>query len=442
MRFEVPSIVRLAVLLSATTGKAMRSANRAAGALVRRQDGSLSLWFAVSLPVLMVVSGMSLDYARYLNQSTILSAAVDASALAAAREMSLTNSTTTDLGSVAKIVVEQHIAAQKDASSMPPVTVQSTVEAAMLEVTVNANHEFTPHFAFVAQMLPREVKARSVARVVGKPNICVLALEPSELGAVWLAKSARMTGEGCSVFSNSKSSFGMVIRDAAELKALSVCSAGGIEGNGNVSPQPISDCPSFEDPLASRPEPAIGSCTYTDTVIANQTTTLSPGVYCGGLRIEGDSRVTFESGEYIIATGVLRVADTSKVEGDGVSFFLGASTWLYFGADTSIKLKAMKSGGLAGLLFFGSRGQSKLITHTILSKSAQELVGTIYFPRNSFVVDGEASVGSSSAYTAIVARRVVLLAGPHLVLNSNYNQTDVPVPAGIRGATMPARLVQ
>ena len=97
---------------------------------------------------------------------------------------------------------------------------------------------------------------------------------------------------------------------------------------------------------------------------------------------------------------------------------------------------------MAGLLFFGSRNQSKTFTHTILSRNAQKLVGTIYLPNNAFIVDGDAAVGSNSAYTAIVARRVELRAGPHLVLNSNYDQTDVPVPDGIRGATEPARIVQ
>jgi hypothetical protein len=178
-----------------------------------------------------------------------------------------------------------------------------------------------------------------------------------------------------------------------------------------------------------------------DLIIENETRTLQPGVYCGGLKIKGTSIVTFEPGTFVIAGGSFVVQDQGRIDGNGVSFYLDDKAWLFFGKDTSLSLQASKSGNLAGLLFFGARTQSKLVTHTILSRNAQTLVGTIYFPQNSFIVDGDANVGGASAYTAIVARRVVLLNGPHLVLNSNYDQTDVPVPEGIKGAAQPIALV-
>lgn len=409
---------------------------------LRAREGSLAITLGLALPVLMLIVGISIDYGRFTSQSLSLAAAADAAALAAAKEMSLTDTATNDITSVAKAVVQNQMSAQQVSNNTPPLSVTADVASAQLEVTVRAVQPFVPFFGVMARFLPSEIAARSVARVVGKPNICVLALEQSELGAVFLAKSARMTGDGCSVFSNSSSPYGMIVRDNANLMAKSVCSAGGVEGGGAIQPQAVSDCPQFADPLASRPAPSYSGCTFNGVHISNQTTTLSPGVYCGGLRIEGGSNVTFEPGEYIIDNGAFWVSGTSKLEGEGVSFYLGDRTFMYFGPETALSLSAMRTGAMAGLLFFGSRNQSTIFTHTILSKNAQKLVGTIYLPKNSFVVDGEASVGGASAYTAIVARRVVLMAGPHLVLNSNYDQTDVPVPDGIRGATEPARLVQ
>ena len=97
---------------------------------------------------------------------------------------------------------------------------------------------------------------------------------------------------------------------------------------------------------------------------------------------------------------------------------------------------------MAGLLFFGSRSQSKLLINTILSSNAQKMLGTLYLPNTSLVVESLARVGGESAYTAIVARRLVLLDNPHLVLNSNYGDTDVPVPDGIKGAGQPVMLVK
>lgn len=68
------------------------------------------------------------------------------------------------------------------------------------------------------------------------------------------------------------------------------------------------------------------------------------------------------------------------------------------------------------------------------------LIGTIYIPKGELRVDATSPIADESAYTAIVADKMRLYGGPHLVLNTNYDQTDVPVPAGIRGAGQPVAL--
>ena len=55
---------------------------------------------------------------------------------------------------------------------------------------------------------------------------------------------------------------------------------------------------------------------------------------------------------------------------------------------------------------------------------------------------GTSPIADRSAYTAIVARMMTLYGGPNLVLNTNYDITDVPVPDGIRGAAQPVALVR
>ena len=40
-------------------------------------------------------------------------------------------------------------------------------------------------------------------------------------------------------------------------------------------------------------------------------------------------------------------------------------------------------------------------------------------------------MADQSAWTAIIASQIQLFAQPNLVLNSNYDQTDVPVPQGL-----------
>ena len=61
------------------------------------------------------------------------------------------------------------------------------------------------------------------------------------------------------------------------------------------------------------------------------------------------------------------------------------------------------------------------------------LLGTIYLSRGTFKVDANSPVADVSAYTVVIAKKISLFEGPHLVLNTNYSQTDIPVPDGVKG---------
>jgi hypothetical protein len=115
---------------------------------------------------------------------------------------------------------------------------------------------------------------------------------------------------------------------------------------------------------------------------------------------------------------------------------------LTFERASSIDLTAPSSGPMAGLLMFEARSQPTAAVHRILSDDARNLLGTIYLSRGRLHVDATRPVADRSAYTAIVARMLTLYGGPHLVLNANYELTDVPVPDGIRGANQPVNLVK
>lgn len=394
------------------------------------------------MPVVVLVIGGSVDYARYANSRATLQAAADAASLASAKEVSLADSKDDNLSEVAQSVAMRFIAIQKQAGlggGKPAIT--SAVRADGREVEVNILYNFKSAFGIAFGLGNQTIKVRSVARVIGAPNICVLALEPSEPSAIQVQLRARMTGNNCAVFSNSTSSAGLSVQPTAQLKASTICSAGGAVGRGSMSPSPYLDCPQFDDPLESRPEPRIGICDYNNKILLNRRVSLRPGVYCGGLQVLGLSDVTLEPGVHIMSGGLFTVAGLAKLQGDGVTIFLDDDATLLFGPTTTVAMSASKTGPLAGLLLFGSRQQPELISHTILSRGAQRLVGTIYLPRNTLIVDGSANVGSQSAYTAIVARRVLLLNSPNVVLNANYGDTDVPVPDGVRSVGQPVRLV-
>lgn len=401
--------------------------------------------------MLLFMVGNSFDHARYMGVKNKLQTAADAAALGAARELSLTDTKFESLQAVAQSMVASYVDAgaagaartMAVAGATPQVT--TNISGDPVEVEVIATVPFSPAFGDMFGMGLSEVSARAVARVVGRPNICVLALATYGVGgAIWLTQSARMTGQNCSVFSNSTMPGGIIVRDNAVLTAYAICSAGGYEGGGgSFSPAPLVDCPTFDDPLSGRAEPAVGSCVATDLEIEDKKVTLKPGTYCGGLEISGRSKVTFEPGVYVMKDGPLLVTDKAEIVGTDVGFyFKGSGARVDFDVDTSITLSAQTKGEMAGLLFFGARDQSVLTLNRIRSNNARVLIGTLYFPKTSLQIDADQPVGDQSAYTAIVANRLILMAGPHLVLNTNYDQTDVPVPDGIKGAGQPVALAR
>ena len=204
-------------------------------------------------------------------------------------------------------------------------------------------------------------------------------------------------------------------------------------------PAPTVDCPGFADPRAKRVPPSSKNCDFNNVKVKNKKTTLSAGVYCGGLTISGTSQVAFEPGVYVIKDKPFVVVDTAGISGKNVAFYLtGKKAVVEFKNNTSIRLSGREDGPLSGLLFFEDRESELGRVHKINSAHADELTGTIYLPRGKLSIDPNAEVAGSSAYTALIVWQLELDYGPTLVLHSDYGNTNVPVPAGVR---VPGRVV-
>ena len=142
--------------------------------------------------------------------------------------------------------------------------------------------------------------------------------------------------------------------------------------------------------------------------------------------------MNFLPGTYVISDGKFTVADTAKITGEHVGFYLsGDASTIDFTDDASINLSGEVKGELVGVLFFEDRAASLNRKYHIQSTHVDELTGTIYLSRGTLLVDPNSPVAENSAYTAIIANRLELTEGPELTLNSDYGSTDVPVPAGI-----------
>lgn len=284
-----------------------------------------------------------------------------------------------------------------------------------------------------------DISVSAVAQL-GVPNrkLCTLVLDSKEPQAFQLKSNAYLTGKDCLVQANSKSAQGISTDSGITVDAMLTCSSGGIYGQGRIVGQRLTDCPVIPDPLATRPPPvSTGTCSKTNHRVelnnsAGSRHQLNPGIYCGGLFIGANSFVTFMPGVYIIKDGPFVLDSNADVVGKHVGFLLsGEKSILNFTSNAKVHLDAPRDGAMAGILLFEDRAASLLREHKITSNYASNLTGTIYFSRGRFVVDATTDVAKNSAYTVIIANQLLLTASPRLVLNSNYNMTDVPVPEGI-----------
>ncbi|MBU2581474.1 MAG: pilus assembly protein [Alphaproteobacteria bacterium] len=422
---------------------------KATGSMVRRftfaKDGTIFVKFALLMPVVLAVSLSAIDYAWTLTHKSVLQDAADSAAMAGAKELSLSDSKRENVAAVVEAMVERYLEANRGSlarkNASKPI-VQSSVTDDPLQVEVTITQAVKAAVGGAIGLEFPDLVIRSVARVVGQPNICVLALSHWGGTGILLENEAKVTGRNCSVFSNSVDRSSIRGRSSAMLTANFICSAGGYEGAGNFSPEPMVDCPTFEDPLANRQPPIAAACTETDLVLSGGSYELDPGTYCGGITIQS-ADVRLKPGVYTMQDGPLRVDAGGKLTGQGVGIYLtGDRATLTLLRDTSISLEAPTTGEMAGLLVYEDRAQPVGNPHIIYSNDARVLLGTIYLPRGMLMVDAGNPVADQSAYTAIIADKMRLKGGPHLILNTDYDKTDVPVPKGIRGAGQPVSLVE
>ncbi|MCF6199904.1 MAG: pilus assembly protein [Hyphomicrobiaceae bacterium] len=441
--------------------------------------GNTAIIFALVFPALFLLVGGGIEYGKVLNQKSKLQQYADSAALAAAKELSLAQGDDARIVAVARSVVDAALRSTKAVKGtadfmLSDIKVDVKIDEENKAVKVHLTQATIKDFPINGFEI-ETVSVEAEARVVGSLNVCVVTLDESSNKAIFLENEARLTGRGCAVYANSTHAQAITSGDSAMMTASLICSAGGkVGGKGNYNPLPMTDCPIFDDPLSERPAPDIGACDYgsnsekdksvklakninttlkgkikidsdsfTGIVVENDTVHLQPGTYCGGLLILGSSQVNFASGTYIMKGGPLLILDESTVIGEHVGFyFTGINAVFNFAPNTDIDLSAPRDGVMAGLLFFENRGASNKGIHAILSNSARNLLGTIYLHNSTLLVDANAPVAQESAYTAVVVRKLNLRAGPHFILNTRYDETDVPVPENIQGLASNIRLTK
>jgi hypothetical protein len=403
------------------------------GDMLRRfaesQGGNIALLFSLAFPVLVALAGLAIDSAHFYNQQAHLQSVADATALAVAKEMHLYVDNPDTLKESGESRAET-LLAESGLAGQPHVTkvrVDTKEGHAQVEIAMEAR-----------SFLPAEIWGDNPIRVIadartfGDVRLCVLGLDESNADTVELDAGALLTAPECAVQSNSANPDGMSVHGGSVMLSQFTCTSGGYDGSeDSYLPTPETDCPTLEDPLTLREPPTVAGCDYLDVNLASGTHAISPGTYCGGLKLTGNAVVTAEPGIYIMTGGDLRVDNNATLQGEDVSFYFADDTAVINFKDRAVvELSAPRDGPMAGLLFYENPAAPIGRNFEISSDAARKLLGTIYLPRGVFKGGGSGKIAALSAYTIIVARRIDL-AGAQLVVNADYGATEVPVPPGL-----------
>ena len=397
--------------------------------------GSVVMTFALAVPVLLGAVAVAVDSASLFRMQGQIQSIADTTALSTAKEIAVYGTKTEDLEQVGKTRAVALLAQAEVGSGVPNVDVAVDREAGTARVNISVvGKSLLPVSVFAENPISVAAEARSF----GELRLCVLSLAGTQAEAIRVKEAGSIAAPDCGVQTNSVSSTAIALETGGAITADQICSAGGVAGpTTSYLPQPArTECPAIANPLSSRAVPPIAPCkaSLSKLTIKNGTKTLLPDTYCNGLTIGGTASVTLAPGVYVIKGGKLTVNQGATLRGENVFIYFADDTSLFDFADKAlVELTAPKDGAWAGILFMENPAAKLGNNYSIGSGNVKKLLGTIYLPKGTLNVWVKGDVAAESAYTVIVSQKLDVKEA-NLVINSDYDGTDVPVPNGLGNA--------
>ncbi len=400
--------------------------------LLTDKRGSIAVKFALAVPFIALLSVGSIDLMAVSASKSRLESIADGAALAGARSLTL---------AADKILAEQSAedfvkGAISEWSGAPTVTatyvVTEATDGRRLQVTLNGHRP-----SFFGSMLPPggwHFSAGATASPVGQTPLCAIGTgTASALNAISSVGASRLTAPECMVHSNSN----ILTRNSGSIRASLVQTVRGVTGTG-ITPTAGQGAVPIEDPFASMAFPSLSSCkaknpnpgqggaiVYSD----NKTHYLAPGFHCFPIRVMNVTTLILQPGVHLFYKD-LSLIGTARLIGDDVFlFFDHGSDPRFTGPFISIDLVGRKSGTYAGMVMATIAGNQPDIS--IPGGRVKRLLGVVY-ARNGFLsVNGNGVAAEQSDWTVVVAKEIRLEQDASLRINANYEDSDVPVPAGV-----------
>jgi hypothetical protein len=384
------------------------------------EAGSVVIISAIVLPVLLGVSGMSLDYIRAYSLRTTLQGAIDSAVLA---------------GVTSSQDEEQQIIAAKAYFDSIGDELGQNVSANFYHQGDNliGDANTTVDTTILGIMGIQNVDVAVSAAATTKQLLaaaCFMAMHPQRKHTLELKDSVSVIAPDCHIYGNSSHPYDVVDPHKPEnyLTGKSVQAIGyGHHYLENVTP-PLEYAPELlPDPLAALTIPSAGSCDYDNLEVNGGSMTLSPGTYCNGLEISNGANVTLQSGTYIIADETFKLSN-SNLSGDGVTIVLADDGVKLDWEDSEVRLKAPSSGALVSMALIGVRENLK----HILRDSVIDIHGVIYLPNGEFEWQNTGTPTINAKWTVWIVDGITWKGDGTIYINFDIKDEEVPYPGDLR----------
>ena len=326
----------------------LKSLARLAARLGRDRRGGVMVLVGLAFFMLFGIAGVAVDSSYLYVLKTELQGAADSAALAGSRQ--LPDET------AARVIAQEYagknllhavhgntladndvVAGQWDsetrsftAGATPP----NAIEVTLRRSGANGNAArtfFMRMFGF--DSVDVTAVSLATATAAGQPG-CIIALDggsTSESLRFNSMDSAELNE--CVPVANSTHPDAITINSLDSFHAGSLYSAGGYDANSigsfNLDEPAQTEQPPIGDPYGHLSNPSFGTCDY---VNYNAGSSISPGVYCGGLDVSGKGSLTIQPGTYYIVDGDLDFSSIGNIScncsaaGSGVTFVITGTT--------------------------------------------------------------------------------------------------------------------
>lgn len=279
-----------------------------------------------------------------------------------------------------------------------------------------------------------EVGARALARKRESVPLCVLALNPTLPETVDFNGHAELHATNCAVQANSADGSGMRQVGQPNARALQFGVTGNYKGT-RYTPLPITGAVPYADPYKNLPFPATGPCIDADQKLQQAHVTLSPGTYCGGLRIMSQSVVVLLPGIYLMKDGPFEVDAGAVVTGKEVMFaFKGKGSTFYMRGGATLKITSPASGPYMNMQFFQDDSiHTRNLWASLVGNNTLEYEGVMYFPTQNIWIAG-GSVVKATSPTFVMIGDKLWFQDHSVVTLTQENKRNLPLdtPGGFR----------